>query len=139
LILAAVVGCAAGPGRVLLNGKDGPEAPSATDLAQMYPLGESDNILPILLGRTESLSYHFIQIRDREAPHSHMKHDLIVTLLSGQGALHVEGRAVSMSPGDTAVIRRGQDHFFVNTGERPAAAFVTFAPPYDGQDNVPAH
>jgi mannose-6-phosphate isomerase-like protein (cupin superfamily) len=42
-----------------------------------------------------------------------------------------------MNAGDTATIIRGERHFFVNRGSEPAAAFVTFAPPYDGDDNLP--
>jgi quercetin dioxygenase-like cupin family protein len=103
----------------------------------MHPPAEGQNISAILLRRTDALSCHFIQIRDREAPHVHATHDLVVTLLSGQGTLNLDTRALPMQPGDTAFVARGQSHFFVNTGDHPAAAFVTFAPPYDGSDNIP--
>ena len=42
-----------------------------------------------------------------------------------------------MRVGDTAVVPKGVPHYFVNNGDQPAAAFVTFTPPYDGTDNVP--
>jgi mannose-6-phosphate isomerase-like protein (cupin superfamily) len=45
---------------------------------------------------------------------------------------------VQLKAGDTALVRRGQVHFFINTGDAPASALATFAPPYDGRDNVPA-
>ncbi len=134
----AAGGCAAGPTHVFLPGPDGPTAVSVTDLTNEYPIPNHQNIHPTLLGQTEALSYHVIQIRGGETPHTHAEHDVVVTLLSGQGTLHVEGHAMPLKAGDTAMVRRGQVHFFINTGDVPAAAFATFAPPYDGRDNVPA-
>jgi quercetin dioxygenase-like cupin family protein len=98
---------------------------------------EDQNILPLALGQTDTLSYYLIQIRNREAPHIHQSHDLVVTLLRGEGKLHQGGKPLAMRAGDVAVVPRGIVHYFVNTGRQPAAAFVTFAPPYDGKDNVP--
>lgn len=137
--LAALnTGCGASGGTVLAPAANGAAAHSVADLKRSYPLPDNANILPTLLGRTEALSYHFIQIRDRERPHRHASHDLVVTLLSGEGSLHLDDRAFPMRAGDTAFVPRGQKHFFVNTGDGPAAAFVTFAPPYDGRDSIPA-
>lgn len=138
LLLVATLGCTTDSGRVLVPESGTFVARSPAELAQTYPLADGQNILPTLLGRTEALSYHFIQIRDREPPHAHATHDLVVTLVRGRGTLNVGGRALPMRTGDTAFVPRGQVHFFVNTRSNPAAAFVTFAPPYDGTDNVPA-
>ena len=130
--------CTASPSpNLLLPSPTGVTLQSVDELRAIHPIPEGQNILPLKLGQTESLSYHLIQIRDREAPHIHQNHDLVVTLLHGQGDLHQAGTALAMRAGDTAVVPKGVPHYFVNTGDQPAAAFVTFTPPYDGKDNVP--
>ncbi len=102
-----------------------------------HPLPPGANIRSLPLGRTEACSYHLVQVRDREAPHVHATHDLAVTVLRGHGQLYIRGEARPMEVGDVAVVPRGTPHYFVNSGAVPAAAFVTFAPPYDGKDQVP--
>jgi quercetin dioxygenase-like cupin family protein len=106
-------------------------------LLAAHALPESENIRSVPLGRTDALSNHLVQIRGQESPHVHAAHDLVVTLLRGNGELHVGQLVVPMHAGDTATIIRGERHFFVNHGPEPAAAFVTFAPPYAGDDNLP--
>lgn len=106
-------------------------------LLSAYPLGGGDNIYAVALDRSEAMSAHFVQIRDREPPHTHAMHDLAVTLLRGEGTLYIHGRGEEMRPGDAAIIPRGTPHYFVNRGPDPAAALVIFAPPYDGIDQVP--
>lgn len=129
--------CSASRPSLLLPEGDGLRAVAAGDLILSHPLPEGRNIHPVSLGHTEALSYHLVQIEDREAPHLHARHDLTVTLLRGHGELHAGGAIVPMRAGDTAVVPRGLPHHFVNLGSEPAAAFVTFAPPFDGSDNVP--
>ncbi len=107
-------------------------------IAAAHPLPPGANISVVPLGRTDACSYHLVQVRDREAPHVHAAHDLAVTVLRGRGQLYIHGQAQPMEVGDVAVVPRGTPHYFVNTGQSPAAAFVTFAPPYDGKDQVPA-
>ena len=67
----------------------------------------------------------------------HATHDLAVTVLQGRGRLYIRGEPHDMGAGDVAVVPHGTPHFFVNVKRTPAAAFVTFAPPYDGKDQVP--
>jgi mannose-6-phosphate isomerase-like protein (cupin superfamily) len=43
-----------------------------------------------------------------------------------------------MNVGDSAFIPRGTPHYFVNEGSTPAAAIVTFSPPFSGPDNSPS-
>ncbi|MBI3786079.1 MAG: cupin domain-containing protein [Deltaproteobacteria bacterium] len=96
------------------------------------------NIKAVRIGQTDALSYHIVQIRDREQPHVHALHDLSVTLIRGAGTLNTGAASQTMRQGDVAIVPRGMRHFFVNTGSEPAVAFVTFGPPSDGSDNVPA-
>ena len=98
---------------------------------------KQDNITPMPLGKTESLSYQIVVVEDRERPHLHARHDLAVTMLEGQGTLHLKDREIAMKAGDVAVIARNTPHYIVNTGATPITAFVVSAPPYDPADNVP--
>ena len=110
---------------------------SVETILAAHPLPSGQNISALALGRTESCSYHLIQIRDREQPHVHTVHDLAVTVLQGTGRLYIRGQPREMRSGDVAVVPHATPHYFVNTGADPAAAFVIFAPPYDGKDQVP--
>lgn len=135
LLCLALGGCAAAPAPRLfvVPGSD-------SDLAAIltaHPLPGDANISALPLGSTEAASYHLIQIRDRERPHVHATHDLAVTVLRGTGRLFIRGEPHEMRPGDVAVVPRATPHYFVNAGAQPAVAFVTFAPPYDGTDQVP--
>jgi mannose-6-phosphate isomerase-like protein (cupin superfamily) len=108
-----------------------------TAMLAAHSLPAGQNVSALLVGRTDALSYHLVQIRDRERPHIHATHDLVVALLKGKGQLFMDGRPREMRSGDVAVVPRGTPHYFVNTDSSPAAAFVTFAPPYDGTDQLP--
>jgi len=131
------MGCAATPSLTLPDAQ-GARSSALTALLAAHPLPDTQNISVLPLGRTEALSYHLVQIRDREQPHVHATHDLAVTLLRGSGRVYIHGAPHDMRPGDVAVVPRGVAHYFVNSDSTPAAAFVTFAPPYDGKDQVPS-
>ncbi len=135
-VVFAVAGCATVPRLVLPDGNGA----SQTDLDALLasaPLAAGENIRAVALGHTETSSYHLVQVRDRERPHVHAVHDLSVTVLRGSGTLFIAGVAHELRPGDVAVVPRGTAHYFVNTASTPSVAFVTFAPPYDGKDQVP--
>lgn len=134
--LCGLIGCVGTP-RLIVPDAAGAEFTGLETLVAAHPLPAGENILAAPIGRTDALSYHLVQIRDRERPHVHTAHDLVVTLLRGTGTLYVRGIAHKMRPGATAVVPRGTPHYFVNSGCKPVAAFVTFAPPYDGKDQVP--
>jgi mannose-6-phosphate isomerase-like protein (cupin superfamily) len=137
LLLLALVACGTAQPRILLPTTDGTISRTASDLLAEHPLPAGQNILSVQLWRTEALSCHFVQIRDREVPHVHADHELVVTLVRGAGELRVRDAPYRMAEGDGATIPRGTPHHFVNTGSTPAAAIVTFAPAFDGRDNIP--
>lgn len=132
----SISACARAP-RVITPDASGVEDSQLTTILDAHPLPPSQNISALLLGRTDAFSYHLVQVRDREQPHVHATHDLVVTLLRGRGQMYVRGVPTEMRAGDVAVVMHGMPHYFVNTGCIPTAAFVTFAPPYDGTDQVP--
>jgi mannose-6-phosphate isomerase-like protein (cupin superfamily) len=134
-ILAA--GCAAYPtARVLTSNP--PRAVDVAVLEAQTPLAPSDNIRPTELERGEHSSVALVQIRDREQPHIHSRYDLTVTLVAGAGTLWLNGTALPMRSSDVAYIPRGTPHYFVNDGPVPAAALVSFSPPFSGPDQQPA-
>ena len=138
VFLAGVAGCCATTPSLTLPDAHGAQRSTLEAVLQQNPLADGQNIRAVALGQTAALSYHLVQIRDREPPHIHATHDLAVTLLRGAGTLYIRGIPHDMRAGDVAVGPRGTPHYFVNTQSTPAAAFVTFVPPYDGKDQVPA-
>lgn len=74
------------------------------------------------------------QIRDREKPHLHERHDLIVYLHRGQGKLKTPGHETALDAGDWTTVREGVPHQFVNTGDQPARAIVIRTPNPEGRD-----
>jgi quercetin dioxygenase-like cupin family protein len=116
-----------------------PDPPSRQDveaLLAVAPLAPGENIRPTLLQHGYNMSLFLVQIADRETPHVHTRYDLSVLLVRGKGTLWLNGQPLRMAQGDAAFIPRGTPHFFVNEGSEPAAALVTFAPRFDGPDQV---
>ncbi len=140
LILACatwgLMGCTSTTAHLLIPEDGWVQGADLSALLAVHPLASGENISATLLGRSAALSYHLIQIRDRERSHLHASHDLSVALLRGRGQLFIKGRPHDMHAGDVAVVPRGTRHYFVNTDSAPAVAFATFAPPYDGTDQV---
>jgi quercetin dioxygenase-like cupin family protein len=107
------------------------------ELLRANPIAPDENIIATPLRRGSSSSLHLVQIRDREQPHVHARYDLTVTLLRGKGILHLGEQGLPMRAGDVAFIPRGAPHFFVNEGNQPAVAVVSFAPAFDAPDQKP--
>lgn len=102
------------------------------------PLGPNENIKLTTFGQSQSASHHVVQIRERESPHLHKAHDATVIIVRGRGYLVMDTRRINLTAGDITHIPRGVAHYYVNTDLEPTVAFVIFAPPFDGKDNVPA-
>jgi mannose-6-phosphate isomerase-like protein (cupin superfamily) len=139
LMLAGVcTGCAGPPHnpRISLHYAGTPADFHLDTFVARNPIPSGQNILAVELGRTQSVSHHIVQIRDRERPHAHERHDLTVVILRGGGELMVGRVPFEMQIGDAAFVPRGRPHFFRNGGTDPAVALVTFSPPFDGTDHV---
>lgn len=131
----AVILCA-GCGGAARQVAIGPEAQAVDRLLAAHPAEAGRNVSPVLLHRSERSSCHLVYVRDRERPHFHATHDLLVTVVEGEGTLWIAGTPIAMRAGDVAAVEAGTPHHFVNGGRRPAAAFVVFSPPSDGSDHV---
>jgi len=76
-----------------------------------------------------------VRIADREQLHRHTRYDLSVVVVEGVGVLWLDGVELEMGPGDSAHIPVGVAHYFINAGERPAAALAIFSPAFVGPDS----
>lgn len=88
------------------------------------------------LGRTDVVSSHIVWVKTRENPHYHAHHEATVMLLKGKGILNIGDQEIDMKPGDVVTIPQGVVHAFMNQSKDPAAAYVVFAPPFDGKDTI---
>jgi quercetin dioxygenase-like cupin family protein len=131
--LLLVVGCGRETPRLLTAAP-----PRAEPVAQAAPpLAAGENIKLTELRRSEHASVSLVQVRDREAPHIHTRYDLTITMIRGTGTLWLDGTALPMRAGDVAFIPRRTPHHFVNGGQDPALALVSFAPAFSGPDQEP--
>jgi mannose-6-phosphate isomerase-like protein (cupin superfamily) len=103
-----------------------------------HPLATGQNIRADEVGRTETASYHVVQVRGGETPHRHLTHDLTVLVLRGHGTLTRGSEQVELTAGDAAVVPRAAPHRFANGGRGSAVALVVFVPPLDAPDSEPA-
>ena len=102
-----------------------------------HALPDEGGIRADQIGRTEGASYHLVQVLGSERPHRHETHDLTVFVLRGRGVLTRLAGRTPLGQGDTAVVPRGEPHWFASEGAFPAVALVVFTPPLDAPDAVP--
>ena len=106
-------------------------------------LAEDDGLAPdqefkvTELGRDAHTSHHLVWIRDREAPHRHDRHDLVVVMLRGHGAMRLGAEERAVGEGSILYVPRGTVHAFRNASPEPAAAYAVYTPAFDGRDRVP--
>ena len=99
--------------------------------------GESQRVVEV--GRDGASSHHVVAIRDREVPHRHDRHDLLVVMLEGHGAMRAMRLGDEEKPvgqGSILWVPRGTVHAFRNTSGAPAVAYAVYLPPFDGTDRV---
>ena len=131
--MSLALGCAPSPPRVRI----GPDAHALDDLVRRHPLADGVNVRADEVARTAAATLHLVQVRGGEAPHRHERHDMVVTVLRGQGVLVAGCAEHLLRAGDVAVVPRGEPHWFTNRGRDPAVALVVFAPPLDAPDMTP--
>ncbi|TMA51451.1 MAG: cupin domain-containing protein [Deltaproteobacteria bacterium] len=134
LLLAALVSaCAARAPRVAI----GPLAGGLEAFLRSHVPGD-ENIRADAVARTQTASYHVVQVLGRETPHRHAAHDLTVLVLLGRGTLVLGNTRIPLRAGDAVLIPRGTAHWFANEGRGRAIALAVFTPPLDAPDTVPA-
>lgn len=106
------------------------------ELIAREPLAASENIKVIPLARTPHSATILVQVRDREPLHYHADADITVSVLKGEGTLHVGGKAHAVKAGDVMVVPRGAVHAFVNKGPGVGVALVSYSPAPGPNDRV---
>jgi mannose-6-phosphate isomerase-like protein (cupin superfamily) len=89
------------------------------------------------LFRDAGTSQHVVWIRDREQPHRHDRHDLVVVILKGEGFMRLGDEERAVGVGSILYVPRGMVHAFRNTANEPAAAYAIYTPAFDGKDREP--
>jgi mannose-6-phosphate isomerase-like protein (cupin superfamily) len=99
-------------------------------------LGDGENQRVVEIGRDATSSHHVVAIRDREVPHRHDRHDLLVVMLEGYGAMRLGDEERDVGRGSILWVPRGTVHAFRNAAGTPAVAYAVYLPPFDGADRV---
>ena len=107
------------------------------ELAGKYPLAAGKDFQVSEVGRDAHSSHHVVWIVDREIPHRHDAHDLIVVMLRGHGTMRLGAETRPVGPNSILYVPRGTPHAFTNESGAPALAYAVYAPAFDGKDRVP--
>ncbi len=142
LVVAFTVGIAAHAAQTpppavldaLLGDKRMTVALEALETRAVLGAGESQRVVEV--GRDGASSHHVVAIRDREVPHRHDRHDLLVVMLEGHGAMRLGDEEKPVGQGSILWVPRGTVHAFRNTSGAPAVAYAVYLPPFDGTDRV---
>lgn len=134
LLIPLLFACTYHKGKIYSYGEKGLFLKEWRDIVRENPIDKNENIKVTPIFNNDDGSHFIIQIRDREKSHIHETHDLTVVVKDGKGILHLGKDKLPMKCGDTAFIPRGVLHYFVNTGNKSAIAYVIFTPSYDGKD-----
>ena len=109
---------------------------SFEQLAARAALGPGEGIRVEELARDAATSHHVVAIRDRETPHRHDRHDLLIVMIEGHGFMRLGDAERPVGQGSILYVPRGTLHAFRNAGASPAVAYVVYLPPFDGRDRV---
>ena len=110
---------------------------SLEELAAKYPLAPGKDFQVSEVGRDAHSSQHVVWIVDREIPHRHDTHDLLVVMVSGYGTMRLGPETRAVGPGSILYVPSGTPHAFANESGAPALAYAVYFPPFDGKDRVP--
>jgi len=106
------------------------------ELAEKYPLASGKDFQVSEVGRDAHSSHHVVWIVDREIPHRHDTHDLIVVMLRGHGTMRLGAETRPVGPNSILYVPRGTPHAFTNESGAPALAYAVYTPAFDGKDRV---
>ncbi len=103
-------------------------------VAAALPPGQDLSVRELF--RDAASSHHVVTIADRETPHRHDVHDLVVVILRGEGRMRMGDEERPVGEGSVLYVPRGTVHAFRNTSEGPAVAYAVYTPAFDGKDRV---
>jgi mannose-6-phosphate isomerase-like protein (cupin superfamily) len=110
---------------------------SLAALADSQTLAPGDEFQLREIGRDANSSHHLVWIRDREQPHRHDHHDLLVVVLRGHGSMRLGDEERAVGEGSILYVPRGTLHAFRNASGDVAVAYAVYTPAFDGTDRVP--
>ena len=128
----------AGPAPVLDTAFDERVTVPIEELVARAELAADQDVRVVELGRDAHASQQLVAIRHGETPHRHDRHDLTVVILRGHGTMRLGDETRPVGQGSITHVPRGRVHAFTNQAPEPAVAWVLYAPPFDGEDRVPA-
>lgn len=105
------------------------------DTAGAQPPEPGANVTSATVGAYESASVHHLRVREGVKAHLHRRHDETVTILSGQGVMHLGDETREVAAGTVLMIPRGVLHSLRVT-EGPLEAISVFSPAFDGEDRL---
>lgn len=117
---------------------EGRETVAIETLVARVALEPDQDVRVLALGRDAQTSHHLVALRNAESLHRHDRHSLVVVLLRGHGTMRIGKERKVVGQGSTLYVPRGTAHAFHNEAPEPAVAYVVYAPPYDGEDRIPA-
>ena len=103
-------------------------------MAEEKPLVPGENFRNEEIRRSPGASLHLVQIRGAIKPHLHRTHAETVCILAGEGVMKIAEEEFPVRPGFALQVPAGMVHSFRATGEKVCVAFVTYTPPFDGED-----
>jgi mannose-6-phosphate isomerase-like protein (cupin superfamily) len=115
---------------------DGRRTLRLEELAGRVALEPGEDVHLIEIGRDRGSSHHVVAIRDREVPHRHDRHDLVVVMVRGHGSMLLGDEERPVGVGSILYVPRGTVHAFRNAADEPAVAYAVYAPAFDGKDRV---
>jgi mannose-6-phosphate isomerase-like protein (cupin superfamily) len=107
------------------------------ELATSQSLAPDEEFRIVEVGRDTGSSQHLVWIRDREQPHRHDRHDLLVVTLRGHGSMRLGDEEREVGEGSILYVPRGTVHAFRNTSSGIAVSYAIYMPAFDGRDRVP--
>jgi mannose-6-phosphate isomerase-like protein (cupin superfamily) len=115
---------------------DGRRTQALRELGEANPLPAGEDFRVTELARDAHTSHHLVWIRDRETPHRHDRHDLLVVILRGHGGMRLGADERPVGEGSILYVPRGTVHAFRNALAEPALAYAVYLPAFDGKDRV---
>jgi mannose-6-phosphate isomerase-like protein (cupin superfamily) len=115
---------------------DGRRTRALRELAEATPLQAGEDLRVTEVGRDAHTSHHLVWIRDRETPHRHDRHDLLVVILRGRGGMRLGADERAVGEGSILYVPRGTLHAFRNASGEPALGYAVYVPAFDGKDRV---
>ncbi len=114
--------------------QDGRTTPTIAHLIDLAELADDQRFKVVDVGRDDASSHHVVAIRDREAPHRHDTHDLVVVILKGYGTMRIGNEDRPVGEGSILYVPRATVHAFRNLSSEPAVAYAVYFPPYDSKN-----